>query len=146
MLKLLFITECSYTHCLVFAFCKYSRTSMARTPMVRLPWFIQTHFWVPMKFFRYLEKTNMREIFLFYYEIVCCVYLLESPHRGDSNEYTQHTIIFLKIENISINYRYLLPGLAPWLNLIGWNYPSLEQISIRAIEQRSESTGRSIVS
>ena len=24
---------------------------------------------------------------------VCCVYSLESPHRGDSNEYTQHTII-----------------------------------------------------
>ena len=28
---------------------------------------------------------------------------LESPHRGDSNEYTQHTIILLKIENLSIN-------------------------------------------
>ena len=24
---------------------------------------------------------------------VCCVFLLESPHRGDSNEYTQHIII-----------------------------------------------------
>ena len=24
---------------------------------------------------------------------VCCVFSLESPHRGDSNEYTQHTII-----------------------------------------------------
>ena len=23
------------------------------------------------------------------YEILCCVYSLESPHRGDSNEYTQ---------------------------------------------------------
>ena len=33
-----------------------------------------------------------REIFLFYREIVCCVYSLESPQRGDSNEYTQHTI------------------------------------------------------
>ena len=31
--------------------------------------------------------------FLFYHGIVCCVYSLESPHRGDSNEYTQHTII-----------------------------------------------------
>ena len=31
--------------------------------------------------------------FLFYHAIVCCVYSLESPHRGDSNEYTQHTII-----------------------------------------------------
>ena len=23
---------------------------------------------------------------------VCCVFSLESPHRGDSNEYTQYTI------------------------------------------------------
>ena len=30
---------------------------------------------------------------LFYHEIVCCVYLLESPHRGDSDERTQDTII-----------------------------------------------------
>ena len=35
----------------------------------------------------------LREFFLFYHENVCCVYSLESPHRGDSNEYTQHTII-----------------------------------------------------
>ena len=26
-------------------------------------------------------------------EIVCCVYSLELPRRGDSIEYTQHTII-----------------------------------------------------
>ena len=25
--------------------------------------------------------------------MVCCVFSLESPHRGDSNEYTQHTNI-----------------------------------------------------
>ena len=42
----------------------------------------------------------------------------------------QHTISLLKIENISINYRHLLPELAPWLNLIGSNSPSLEQISM----------------
>ena len=30
--------------------------------------------------------------------------------------------------NIAVNYRHLLPGLAPWLNLIGSNYPSLKQI------------------
>ena len=39
------------------------------------------------------EKQIYRENFLFYHEIVCCVYSLESPHRGDSNEYTQHTIV-----------------------------------------------------
>ena len=27
------------------------------------------------------------------------MYSLESPHRGDSNEYTQHTIIVQKIED-----------------------------------------------
>ena len=39
------------------------------------------------------ENKTFRELFLFYREIVCCVYSLELPHRGDSNEYTQHTII-----------------------------------------------------
>ena len=38
-------------------------------------------------------KTKFKEIFLFYHELVCCVYSLESPLRGDSNEYMQHTII-----------------------------------------------------
>ena len=40
-----------------------------------------------------LIKQIFKEIFLFYREIVCCVYSLQSPHPGDSNEYTQHTII-----------------------------------------------------
>ena len=35
-----------------------------------------------------LRKQIFREIFLFYHEIVCCVYSLELPHQGDSNEYT----------------------------------------------------------
>ena len=39
------------------------------------------------------RKQILWEFFSFYYEIVCCVYSLESPHRGDSNEYMQHTII-----------------------------------------------------
>ena len=52
-------------------------------------------------------------MFLFYRKIVCCVYSLESPHRGDSNEYTQHTIIVTKIEKQSLNSRHLLPDLAP---------------------------------
>ena len=28
--------------------------------------------------------------------MVCCVFSLESPHRGDSNEYTQYTIFNIK--------------------------------------------------
>ena len=39
------------------------------------------------------ENKYLREAFLFHYEIVCCVNSLESPLRGDSNEYTQQTII-----------------------------------------------------
>ena len=35
----------------------------------------------------------LMEIFIVYHENVCCVYSLESPHRGDSNEYTPYTII-----------------------------------------------------
>ena len=56
---------------------------------------------------------------LFYDEIVCCVYSSESTHRGDSNEYAQRTIIVWKIERISLNYRHLLPDLAPFLTLSG---------------------------
>ena len=33
------------------------------------------------------------KMFRFYQEIVCCVYSLESPHRGESYKYTQQTII-----------------------------------------------------
>ena len=39
------------------------------------------------------RKQIVNDVFLFYHEIVCCLYSLESPHRGDSNEYTQHIII-----------------------------------------------------
>ena len=41
--------------------------------------------------------------FSFYNMKVCCGFLSESPHRGDSNEYTQHTIINIK-EKITRNY------------------------------------------
>ena len=34
---------------------------------------------------------------------VCCVFLLESPHGGDSNEYTQYTIFNIKTK-ITLNY------------------------------------------
>ena len=34
---------------------------------------------------------------------VCCVFLLESPHRGDSNEYTQYTTFNIK-KKITLNY------------------------------------------
>ena len=34
---------------------------------------------------------------------VCCVFSLESPHRGDSNEYTQYTIFNIK-KKTSLSY------------------------------------------
>ena len=45
---------------------QYSRSSMARTPMARLPWLIRTRFWAPTKFFRYLKKTNISGIFFYF--------------------------------------------------------------------------------
>ena len=58
------------------------------------------------------------------------MYSLESPHRGDSNEYTQHTIILQKMEKTFLNYFHLPSDLALWLTLSGSNYPCLEQISM----------------
>ena len=34
---------------------------------------------------------------------VCCLFSSESPHRGDSNEYTQYTIFILNKKN-TLNY------------------------------------------
>ena len=40
---------------------------------------------------------------IFYNMKVCCVFSLESPHRGDSNEYSQYTIFNIK-KKISFIY------------------------------------------
>ena len=50
------------------------------------------------------EKKMFREFFLLYQGIVRSIYALESPSRGDSNEFTQHTIIVQKSDNISLKY------------------------------------------
>ena len=44
--------------------------------------------------------------FIFFNIKVCCVFLLESPHRDDSNENTQYTIFNLKKrkKKITLNY------------------------------------------
>ena len=42
-------------------------------------------------------------IFIFFNMKVNCVFSLESPHRGDSNEYTQYTI-FNMTKKDTINY------------------------------------------
>ena len=40
---------------------------------------------------------------IFFNTKVCCVFSLESPHRGDSNEYKQYTIFNIK-KKITLNY------------------------------------------
>ena len=52
----------------------YRITSMAQTRMARTSWMIRTLFSVP-------TKQIVNDFFLFYHEIVCCMYSLESPHR-----------------------------------------------------------------
>ena len=42
-------------------------------------------------------RGHNRDIFSIFLNVkVCFVFSLESPHRGDSNEFTQHTIITIK--------------------------------------------------
>ena len=44
------------------------------------------------------------DIFSILYNMkVCCVFSLESPHRGNSNEFIQNTIFNIK-KNIILNY------------------------------------------
>ena len=40
------------------------------------------------------------DIFSIFFNMkVCCVFSLESPHQGDSNEYTKHTIFNINKKN-----------------------------------------------
>ena len=44
---------------------------------------------------------------IFFDIMVCCLFSLESPHRGDSNEYTQHTtLITIKKKTTKIYPKY----------------------------------------
>ena len=44
------------------------------------------------------------DIFSIFFNMkVCCVFSLESPHGGDSNEWTQYTIFNIK-KKITLNY------------------------------------------
>ena len=44
-------------------------------------------------------RRHNRDIFLIFYNMkVCCVFSLELPHRGDSNEDTKYTIFNIKKE------------------------------------------------
>ena len=67
-------------------------------------------------------------IFFFILIIVCCVFSLESPRCGDSNENTQHALMLEKLEKISLlcllSWRYDKHSLArstPVSNIFSWS-------------------------
>ena len=55
---------------------------------------------------------------IFFYMKVCCVFSSESPHRGDSNGYTQYTIFNVQ-KKIILNY----PKSAEWVLFQGTQEP-----------------------
>ena len=56
-------------------------------------------------------------IFFIFFKIkVCCVYSLESPHRGDSYEYTQHTF---KVKEETYNYPKYIYICSYWKKILG---------------------------
>ena len=65
---------------------------------------------------------------------VCCVFSLESPHRGDSDENTQYTIFNIKRKSL-----WILPALQPLIFFQGThdhvrNSQGKRAIRVRAIE------------
>ena len=92
----------------------YSRTSMTRTLMVRLPRLVRTRSWVPWNKVHSCKFGIITNGFLFYIEkwyMVC-------TRWGDSNESTQYTFILKKIEKISLLYHLTWRIINPkWLEL-----------------------------
>ena len=76
------------------------------------------------------------DIFLIFFNMkVYCVFSLESPHRGDSNKNTQHTIFNRKKKKSP----QIIPNLQLWNFFQGTqkrvrNSPGKRAISVRAIE------------
>ena len=52
---------------------------------------------------RQVRRLNRDIFFIFFNMKVCCMFTLESPHRGDSNEYTHYTIYSMNKKN-TLNY------------------------------------------
>ena len=104
----------------------YNRTSVARSLMARFHGCFEVVFESPWKNTMAADLGLFKLMFLYILTMVGCVYSLESPRRGDSNENTLHTFLLKNIEIIPI----MPPDLALWLTLISSNYPCLEQICI----------------
>ena len=110
----------------------YSITSMTRTPMTPLQWLG----WFELVFeslgnsFDSSRKQIFRdiiELFLFYHEIVCCVYSLESPHRAILMSTLNIPSFYSNRKNIP---KLSPPGLALWLTLTGSICSCLKQSSM----------------
>ena len=60
---------------------------------------------------------------IFYNMRVCCVFSLELPHCGDSNEYTQYTVFNIK-KKITLNYlKSAAKGFFPRDSSTSWKQP-----------------------
>ena len=82
----------------------YSRTSVARTPLG--PWKLVRDRGSSSQWGLIIAPGQEldRDIFFIFFNMkVCCVFSLESPRRGDSNEYTQYTIFNMNKKN-TLNY------------------------------------------
>ena len=65
---------------------------------------------------------------------VYCVFSIESPHRGDSNEYTQYAIFNIK-KKITLNYyKSAVNGFSQGTQERVRNSSGKRAISVRAIE------------
>ena len=82
----------------------YSRTSMARTPWNHENMFETRVVRANECYSLHHIMRHNRDIFSIFFDMkVYCVFSLESPHRGDSNEYIQYTIFNVE-KKITLNY------------------------------------------
>ena len=71
------------------------------------------------------------------------MFSLESPHRGDSNEYTQHTIFNIKKENHPKSSKICSYRIFPWDSRTSSNKPSVfEPLKFYYIETEKFSVSR----
>ena len=73
---------------------------------------------------------KIRDIFSIFFEVkVYCVISLESPHRGDSNEYRQSTIFNMKKKHLKLSqicsYEIISKGLTNEFETAVVNEPSV---------------------
>ena len=108
----------------------YNLTSIAPTPMNRLPWLIRTRFLSPYEILPKAQENKYLENFShFIMELYVVVLIRIASSRRFS--WVQSTFQYC-IENrkASLNYHHSLPVLVPWLTLSGSNYPYLIQVSM----------------